>query len=270
MALIQMHYRSDALWRSVPVNVILPVDKWENGVPVNHGKKFKTLYLLHGLHGDCTEWFTKTRLRRWAEANNLAVVMPAGDNSYYVDQPDAMANYGEFIGRELVEMTRAMFPLSCKREDTFIGGLSMGGFGAMVSGLKYHDTFGAILSFSGVLEFLKPDVINPKRVNMQFEEGLFGDLEKAVVSDKNPIWLAKQLAGKQNLPDIYIACGTEDYLLPHSRNFRDLLLKNGFCVTYEEGPGGHDWDFWDTYIKKALDWLPLENISRGMNSGNVK
>jgi S-formylglutathione hydrolase FrmB len=56
---------------------------------------------------------------------------------------------------------------------------------------------------------------------------------------------------------MYIACGTEDALLSHSRNFRDLLTENGFSVTYVEGPGGHEWDFWDTHIKKVLDWLPL-------------
>ena len=94
-------------------------------------------------------------------------------------------------------------------------------------------------------------------------------MEKAIDSDKNPIWLAKELAGSKNLPDIYIACGTEDHLLAHSRNFRDLLLEKGFCVTYEEGPGGHEWDFWDTYIKKAIDWLPLDEVSKGINSGNV-
>ena len=270
MALIQVNYVSAALQRTVPLQVILPIDKWSPDGRLLSEKKFKTLYLLHGYLGNYTDWVSGTRIQRWAEERNLAVVMPSGDNAFYIDRPATGNCYGQFIGQELVEMTRRMFPLSEKREDTFIGGLSMGGFGAMVNGLNYHDTFGAIISFSGVLEFLKPDVINPKRVDMEFEEGLFGDLEKAVTSDKNPIWLANNLAGKQNLPDIYIACGTEDYLLPHSRNFRDLLLKNGFRVTYEEGPGGHDWDFWDTYIKKALDWLPLEDISRGMNSGNVK
>ena len=270
MALIQVNYVSSALQRAVPLQVILPVDKWKAGGRLPAPKKYKTLYLLHGWLGNCTDWVSGTRIQRWAEERDLAVVMPSGDNAFYVDSPNPVNRYGQFIGQELVEVTRRMFPLSDKREDTFIGGLSMGGFGAMVGGLKYHDTFGAIISFSGVLEFLKPGVTNPKRVNMEFEEGLFGNLEKAVTSDKNPIWLANNLADKENLPDIYIACGTEDYLLPHSRNFRDLLLKNGFCVTYEEGPGGHEWDFWDTYIKKALDWLPLENISRGMNSGNVK
>ena len=270
MALIQVNFVSSALQRTVPVQVILPIDKLTPDGNLPAEKKFKTLYLLHGYLGNYTDWVSGTRIQRWAEERDLAVVMPSGDNAFYVDRPETGNCYGQFIGQELVEITRRMFPLSRKREDTFIGGLSMGGFGAMRNGLKYHETFGSIISFSGVLELLKVDPSSvSKRIDLGFGEGLFGDLEKAVNSDKNPIWLAKELAGSKNLPDIYIACGTEDHLLPHSRNFRDLLLANGFQVTYEEGPGGHEWDFWDTYIKKAIDWLPLDKVSRGINSGNV-
>lgn len=270
MALIQVNFVSSALQRTVPLQVILPVDKLSPDGTLPSEKKFKTLYLLHGFLGNYTDWVSGTRIQRWAEEQDLAVVMPSGDNAFYVDRPDTGNCYGQFIGQELVEITRRMFPLSRRREDTFIGGLSMGGFGAMRNGLKYHDTFGAIISFSGVLELLKviPSSVS-QRMDMEFEEGLFGDLEQAAVSDKNPIWLVKELAGTPNLPHIYIACGTEDHLLSHSRNFRDLLMEKGYCVTYEEGPGGHDWDFWDTYIKKALDWLPLDGLSKGINSGNV-
>ena len=269
MALIQMNYVSAALQRAVPVQVILPVDKFGFDGKLPPKKKFKTLYLLHGYLGNCTDWVSGTRIQRWAEERDLCVVMPSGDNAFYVDRPATGNCYGEFIGRELVEVTRRMFPLSSKREDTFIGGLSMGGFGAMRNGLKYHDTFGAIISFSGVLELFRNWGEAPGNLDFSFQEGLFGDYDSAAESDKNPIWLAKKLAGKKNLPDIYIACGVDDMLLSQSRNFRDLLVENGYRVTYEEGPGAHEWDFWDTYIKKVLDWLPLDASAKGINSGNV-
>ena len=270
MALIQVNYVSNALQRTVPLQVILPVDKLTPDGQLPAEKKFKTLYLLHGFLGNYTDWVSGTRIQRWAEERDLAVVMPSGDNAFYVDRPATGNCYGRFIGEELVEVTRRMFPLSRKREDTFIGGLSMGGFGAMRNGLKYHDTFGAVISFSGVLELLKvvPSSVS-QRMNMEFEEGLFGNLDEAVASDKNPIWLARELAGKAGLPKIYLACGTEDRLITHSRNFRALLMECGFDVTYEESPGDHNWDFWDTYIKKAIDWLPLGEASQGINSGNV-
>ena len=269
MALIQVNYVSAALQRTVPLQVILPVDKLAPDRKLPEEKKFKTLYLLHGYLGNYTDWVSGTRIQRWAEERDLAVVMPSGDNAFYVDRPATGNCYGQFIGEELVEVTRRMFPLSRKREDTFIGGLSMGGFGAMRNGLKYHETFGSIISFSGVLQMLENSSVNPKKTDLLFLEETFGNLEQVLTSDKNPAWLVKHLSGKKNLPKVYIACGTEDSLLPHSRGFRDLLIANGFDVTYEEGPGGHEWDFWDTYIKKALAWLPLEDISHGINSGNV-
>ena len=270
MALIQINYVSAALQRTIPLQVILPIDKLTPDGKLPKEKKFKTLYLLHGFLGNYTDWVSGTRIQRWAEEKDLCVVMPSGDNAFYVDRPKTGNCYGKFIGEELVEMTRRMFPLSRKREDTFIGGLSMGGFGAMRNGLAYHKTFGSIISFSGVLELFEAWKNTPPGEDSSFQEGLFGSFDAAVNTDKNPTWLVNKLAGKKNLPKIYIACGTEDFLLTHSRNFRDLLQEKGFDVTYEEGPGGHEWDFWDTYIKKAIDWLPLDDASQGINSGNVK
>ena len=269
MALIQVNYVSNALQRTVPLQVILPMDKLTPDGKFPAEKKFKTLYLLHGYLGNYTDWVSGTRIQRWAEERDLCVVMPSGDNSCYVDRPETGNCYGQFIGEELVEMTRRMFPLSRKREDTFIGGLSMGGFGAMRNGLKYHETFGAIISFSGVLQLLENSSAKPKQADSLFLERIFGNMDEALVSDKNPTFLAKKLANHICKPSIYIACGTDDFFLPHSQGFRDVLIENGFHVTYEEGQGGHEWDFWDTYIKKAIDWLPLDDISRGINSGNV-
>ena len=270
MALIQINYISNALQRTVPVQVILPVDKLTPDGKLPARKKFKTLYLLHGYLGNYTDWVSGTRIQRWAEERDLCVVMPSGDNAFYADRPATGNCYGQFIGEELVEITRRMFPLSDKREDTFIGGLSMGGFGAMRNGLKYHETFGTVISFSGVLELFEAWKNAPAGEDCSFQEGIFGPFADAVESDKNPIWLAKHLAKEKNLPRIYISCGTEDWLLSQNRNFRDLLIKLGYGVTYEEAPGNHNWDFWDTYIKKVIDWLPLEEESHGINSGNVK
>lgn len=276
MALIQVNFLSKSLMRTVPVHVILPVDKLTfPGMPQREEKPFKTLYLLHGIFGNYTDWVSGTNIQRWAEEKDLAVVMPSGDNMFYVDQEAAHNYYGEFIGQELVEITRKMFPLSDKKEDTFIAGLSMGGYGAIRNGLKYHDTFGYIggLSSAMLMDGLEartnehPFFIERK----DFAESFFGDLSKVKESDKNPEWLVKKLVEAQaELPKVYLACGTEDSLLEPNRKFRDFLKASSVEVTYEEGPGGHEWDFWNRYIKKVIDWLPLEdNAGAGMNSGNV-
>ena len=109
MALVQVNFISQSLKRTVSMNVILPVDKFlfkGNCQPV---KEYKTLYLLHGLLGNYTDWVTRTRIQEWAEAKNLVVVMPSGDNSFYVDQEVKNNDFGIFIGTELIEVTRRMF-----------------------------------------------------------------------------------------------------------------------------------------------------------------
>lgn len=77
--------------------------------------------------------------------------MPSGENRFYLDDEKSGELYGEFIGKELVEFTRKLFPLSDKREDTFIAGLSMGGYGAIRNGLKYAENFGCVIGLSAAL-----------------------------------------------------------------------------------------------------------------------
>ena len=264
MALIQFTYVSGLLERAVPVQVILPADKLSPQGEFLPLKKYKTLYLLNGLWGSHVDWVSGTRIQRWAEERDLAVVMPAGENSFYLDRPGFHTDYGKWIGQELVQITRRMFPLSDKREDTFIGGLSMGGFGAMRYGLKYNDTFSRIVSLSPALHLFDGE---PGPV-----AGLLGkkeeQWEEIVNSDVNPRWLLENLKGEK--PGVYLACGKQDELLPGSQLFRRLLTENGYELCYTEDEGKHDWDYWDRHIKLALDWLPLDEKMGGLNSGNIK
>lgn len=275
MALIQVNYLSECLMRTVPVNVILPVDKLTfPGMPKREEKPYKTLYLLHGIFGNYTDWVSGTKIQRWAEEKDLAVVMPSGDNMFYVDQEESHNFYGEFIGKELVDMTRKMFPLSRKREDTYIAGLSMGGYGALRNGLKYSETFGCIASLSGamVVDHIaeRTDDVPFFIDSRSFARSIFGDLDKAEESDKNPKWLVKRLKEEgKDIPKIYLTCGLQDSLLGVNREMRDFLKEQGADVTYVEGEGAHEWDFWNRSIKDVLEWLPLEGSQAGMNSGNV-
>ena len=137
MAIIEVNFISQCLMRTVTFNAIIPADKFGPQAAAQQ-KPFKTLYLLHGIQA-------------WAEANDLAVIMPSGENRFYLDDEKSGERYGEFIGRELVEFTRKLFPLSDRREDTFIAGLSMGGYGALRNGLKYAETFGCVAGLSSAL-----------------------------------------------------------------------------------------------------------------------
>lgn len=257
MALIQLSYLSLALNRTVPVMVILPADTVSfETMTYKEGdcrEKFKTLYLLHGMLGNHTDWVSGTRIQRWAEERRLAVVMPSGENAFYISGPGPWSDYGTFIGEELVQMTRRMFPLSSRREDTFIAGLSMGGFGSVRNGIRYSETFSHVAGFSSALQLFEQD---PKDQPPDF----LGLYEAAAKSDRNPrvAWENLKREGRP-MPRFYLSCGTEDDLLPYSRVYRDLLRNDGADVTYEEKPGAaHEWDFWDEQIRKTLDWLPLD------------
>ena len=238
MALMEVNFFSKALMRPVTMNVILPADKVFFGEKTEEeNKPFKTLYLLHGVMGNYTDWVTGTCIKRWAEEKNLAVVMPSGANMFYMDHPNANENYSEFIGKELVKITRRMFPLSHKKEDTFIAGLSMGGYGAIRNGLKYHDTFGYIAGLSSAMILEKmgtTDDSSPMFFEKKsFLESVFGDLSRIKDCEINPEWIAENMK-KDGIPfpHMYLACGLDDPLLPPNRKFRDTMQKLGVDVIW--------------------------------------
>lgn len=257
MAVIHVEMRSEALKRTVPFNAILPIEKFRGPYP--------TLYLLHGLKDNCSSWLTNTRIRMWAENSGLAVIMPSGENSFYLDIPvkdGCLGDFGEYVGKELVETAGEMFPLSRKREETYIGGLSMGGYGALRNGLKYHETFGKIAVLSGALHFYEyPRELVEKEGNTIGELMNFGSLDETVHTDRNPAWLIEQLDAEE-IPNCYIACGLQDFLLEANRSIAGKLKAAGAQVTYEEGEGVHDWVFWDAYIQHVLAWLKYDGIRK--------
>ena len=275
MALVEVNFMSKSLLRSVTFTAIIPADKFVIGEESSEPKQYKTLYLLHGGFGHHLDYISGTRIQRWAEENDLAVIMPTGENQFYVDKPERGEYFGAFVAKELVDFTRKMFPLSDKREDTFIAGLSMGGYGALINGLKYHETFSHIGAFSPALmneELADGDVTKLVGDIWQpgFYENVMGGLDTVKNSDKDYRYLIETLiAEKANIPDIYMAIGTSDFLLPPVRSYHDFLTSKDVPVTYIEDDGGHEWDFWDTYLKDFLDWLPLEAGEQGLNSGNV-
>ena len=273
MAHLTCNFFSKSLMRTVDITVILPTDKYVASDPhYQPPKTFKTLYLLHGIFGSTTDWIIGTRIAAWAAEKNLAVVMPSGENKFYVDRPDSLEYFGEFIGKELVDFTRRTFPLSTKREDTFIGGLSMGGYGALRNGLKYHETFGSIVALSSALlidDILVSTYDHPNLLgNRHYYESIFGDLSKLKGSDMDYYALIDGLK-KEDIPHIYMACGDDDKLRKQNDSFHQYLTKKGIPHEYQTGPGGHDWVFWDTFISKALAWLPLDEASQGVSSGHV-
>lgn len=274
MAVVQVDFFSQSLLRNSTFYAVIPCDKMYFDGRIRTPGPFKTLYLLHGVFGDYTDWLYGTRIQRWAQDRNLAVIMPSGENKFYVDNEKSTDKFSKYI-EELVAVSRHMFHLSNKREDTFIAGLSMGGYGAITNGLKYSGLFSHIAGLSAALHidtFVDATEDAPLPImRRSYLESVFGDLDALQGSDKDFHALAKRLTEeKKELPEIYLACGTEDDLIGCNRAFRDELEQLGYPVTWKEGPGGHEWDFWDRMILDVLEWLPLDEVEQAVSSGNVK
>lgn len=262
MAFIQANFTSMCLKRQVPFNAILPVESMSPLVPPPE-LPLKTLYLLHGYTGSCMDWMLNSALGELAVANGLAIIMPDAENHFYVDDMKRGDLYGAYIGRELLDFTRQMFPLSHKREDTIIGGISMGGYGALRNGLKYNEVFGHIIAISPAIVTnelaVATDEPNHVGATRGFFESVFGDLSKVSDSDMDLHWLVKKLhAEKVKFPQIYFACGSNDILVHESRRLDAVLNALGIAHTYEEGPGTHDPLFFNPHLRHALELLDID------------
>ena len=247
MAHLVVDYYADALGMQTRMHVLLPQRQTAG--------KVKTLYLLHGMSDDEGTWMRRTSIDRYAEEKGLAVVMPDGGLGWYTDMYRGLAWF-KFISGELPALCRRFFPiLSDRREDTFIGGLSMGGYGALKCGLRAPQTFSQVISLSGALDAADTAVNNTVPATRRYWEDVFGPAEDVSGSENDLFAAATALTDPALRPRIYMWCGTEDFLYAQNIRMRDHLRALGYDLTYEESPGDHQWRHWDKKIADALDWL---------------
>ena len=258
MALFKVDFLAECFNHSVSVNVLVPSDFTgppELAPPLG---PYKTVYLLHGYRGDSTSWLLNSQVEEMSRQFNIAIVMPSGYNGFYVDAPRSGIRGSEFIGRELVEFTRKLFPLSREQDDTILAGYSMGAYGAIYNSLKHRDVFGHAVALSAlIIPDRRLSESEPQNTNLGLTEGFFkalhGDTVKIMETDRNLALLAKQtLASDGPLPDLYIACGCNDMLVRENREFTNQLNAMGFPHFYEEGPGTHEWLFWNGFLRRGL------------------
>lgn len=263
MASMTCHYYSSTFQGNIAINVIIPTPKgneeitdqdtckqygYETGLPV--------LYLLHGAHGDFSSWMHFSNIERYAQDRRCAVVMASAGNYFYQDMHHGPA-YRTFFTQELPAFITSIFPVSKRREDTYIAGLSMGGYGAWYLALSAPELYSKAASLSGAL-----DIAAIYEVNQAEDTGysfpwddIFENPAKLAGSDKDLFELYSRCARQGLAPKLYQACGTEDFLYESNVTVRQRMDEMGADLVYEEGPGGHTWDFWDIYIRKVLDWM---------------
>lgn len=262
MALLKLDFYSEKLKRFTTVQVVLPNDTPESMTTGNHEyeRTMKILYLLHGFSGYSMDWLIGCGLQELSVKYNMAIVLPSGDNSFYVDREATGCAYGSFVGEELIQYITKTLHLSNKKEDVFIGGLSMGGFGAIRLALKYSDNYSKAFGLSSAMLIKQIEKMQPGEenfvANYAYFRSIFGDLRKLETSENNPVCLLKKRKEEnKSVPPIYMACGTEDFLLEDNRDFVRTLQEEAIDVEYHESKGTHNWEFWNEYLEKAIQWI---------------
>lgn len=243
MSSITCRIHAETLGQDTTVEVALP-----NGTtppPV--------LYLLHGLSDDQSGWMRRTSIERYVRERGLAVVMPCGGRSFYCNMTDG-TRYWDYVSEELPSFIEHTFQVATGRQNTFVAGLSMGGYGALKLALKHPERYAAAATLSGAFfqEWLQqqcPDLYAAD----------FGD--RSMVFRGSPhdpfVWANELVKGGASAPKLYMVAGTEDWLYAQSVELREHLEKLGLEVTWVSAPGNHNWEFWDCHIQAILDWLPL-------------
>lgn len=140
MAHITINFRSNALNMPVMLDVLLPEDC----------KECKTLYLLHGDGGDRESFLLRTRIAEYVEGKQIAVVMPSGNNKFFINNVNGKA-YQDFVVQELISQMETWFCVSRKPEDRFIAGAGTAGFGALLAAVDYPDMYHTAFAYNGLL-----------------------------------------------------------------------------------------------------------------------
>lgn len=249
MALVSVHYRSDQLKKTVEIMLAVPDCNKAFCKPLS---EYPVVYLLHGLSEDASSWIRKSNAERYALDRGLVLVMPSVDRSMYCDGVLGQ-NYFSYLTQELPGYLEKVFGLSRKREQNYIMGFSMGGFGAARAALTYPEQYAAWGALSGLVD-LMPMLFRLDDATREEFPFLAAEAGRVDTSPLNPVNLIdgekqKELRG-------YLSCGLQDDLLICTRRFQEASEKAGLPNRFAYVPGrGHDWTFWEEQIPLFFDFI---------------
>ena len=246
MAFATMQFRAERLGKQADLCAIVP----EAPGP------WPVLYLLHGLSDGYGAWTRLTSLERYAGGRGLLVVMPDGHRSFYTNdpRPDGHA-YEDHIVIDVMDFVERTFPVRAERAGRAVAGLSMGGYGALMLALRHPDRFAAASGHSSALWFVHQ--------RSDDRPGIQALADALPAGAYDCFCLAERLADSGGpRPALRFDCGTDDRLLEANRAFDKHLTNLGIAHEYDEFPGTHGWDYWDTHVPQTLDFV-LQHLAGG-------
>ena len=248
---VSFNYISNALGRAIDVQLVIPSPVYADTLPFQPAKpvyvpkaKYPVIYLLHGVGNDGHSWLSYTQAELFAEENNIAVVTFGAENKFDVNT--GADRFEQLIEEELPEVLCGYFPISSRKEDTFLCGLSMGGYGALLNYLKKPARYGGVGVLSGAVD--KYDYANT-------EEGKAYNIYHLI---------ARQKEDEVPFAPLYVACGEDDFIRDNSLNLKKALEEAEIPFTWVSTPGyGHEWRFWNEQLEKFILWLPRTDAYAG-------
>jgi S-formylglutathione hydrolase FrmB len=247
-----IQFKSELIGQVLPYNALLPVGYAESN------KRYPVLYLLHGLFGRYDDWVTRTNLVEYAAHYDVIIITPEGHDSWYTDSGGvATDKYESYFIREIISDVDARFRTIKDRRARGVGGLSMGGYGALKYGLKHPEQFAFAASLSGALDPALRTDDNPGfgwDILRPSINAVFGPRNSQTRTANDLHQIARSLSASQiaSLPYLYFDCGLEDGFLATNRELADILVSKRIPHQYRQLPGGHNWAYWDQEVREVL------------------
>ena len=220
-------------------------------------RRYPVVYMLHGNGGNYTEWsdsFLPEQVDRLIAADEiqpLIIVMPDdAESTYWANWSDGGPRWGDYVTYDVVNTIDQRYRTLTEPESRAVGGLSMGGLGALNLAFQHPDVFGVVGGHSPSVR-LEPDP-------------MLWFLKDDDFWINNPVWLAQNQPGLETLK-IWLDDGDEDIWLPNIETLRDTLVEEGLQPTWHLFPGPHEAEYW---IEHAPDYLRFYGaVLRGEGAG---
>jgi enterochelin esterase-like enzyme len=257
--------KSAILKQGMKYNVYLP-----NGYQKSQ-KRYPVLYLLHGYSGNETDWVKigkadsmANKLMETKAIPEMIIVMPDGRNDYYLNTFDGRFKYEDYFIKELVPFVDSTFRTKTERASRALAGLSMGGYGAALYGLKHPEMFSVGVGLSSAIRTDEAMIaLSDSLFDSRFEGKLGLKLRgQGKVNDyyqKNSVLKLMEMMPESTLKATrwYFDCGDDDYLIEGSCALHVLMNKRRIAHEFRVRDGAHDWTYWRTALPDVLKFVGL-------------
>jgi enterochelin esterase-like enzyme len=255
--------KSAILKQGMKYNVYLP-----NGYQKSE-KRYPVLYLLHGYSGNETDWVKigkadsiANKLMETKAITEMIIVMPDGRNDYYLNTFDGKFKYEDYFIKELVPFVDSTFRTKTDKASRALAGLSMGGYGAALYGLKYPERFSSVVGLSSAIRTdVEMVALSDSLFDSRFEGKLGLKLRgQSKVNDyyqKNSVLKLMETMPETTLKATrwYFDCGDDDYLIEGSCTLHVLMNKRRIPHEFRVRDGAHDWTYWRTALPDVLKFV---------------